>query len=94
MDEWGPRPTDLVAALEAARKELTKAPKLIPVYSHRFVPSEPCDSGNPVFSVHQADIIYYGFDLASYFANEFKIFCPDWAAEKPRNITFWSKLAS
>ena len=90
MYEWGPRPTDPVAALEVAQRQLAHAPKLIPVYSHRYLPSEPSESGNPVFSVHQTDIIYYGFDLASYFTHEFEVFSPDWAATEPREIPYWS----
>lgn len=93
MDEWGAKPKNLDAAFALARKEIALAPKLIPVYSHRFLPSEPCDSGNPVFSVFQTDIIYYGFDLASYFANEFKTTRAELAATQPREITFWSKFA-
>lgn len=94
MEEWGPKPDDLDAALAVARKKLAQVPKLIPVYSHRFLPTEPCDSGNPVLSVHQTDIIYYGFDLASYFAHEFKVTSPKWAATEAREIAFWSTLIS
>lgn len=92
MSEWGPKPEDIQSAVAVARKQLTQVPKLIPVYSHRFLPSEPCISGNPIFSVYQTDIIYYGFDLASYFANEFKVTSPEWAATEARQIGFWSAL--
>jgi len=47
----------------------------IPVYSHRYLPSEPKATGNPVLSVHQTDIIYYGNDLASYFSRSMKVTC-------------------
>jgi hypothetical protein len=33
--------------------------------------AEPCRPGNPVFSIVQTDIIYYGADLAHYLVNEF-----------------------
>lgn len=92
MAEWGGRPEDLSTAQAVARRKLAQAPKLIPVYSHSFLPSQPYDSGNPVLSVHQTGIIYYGFDLASYLAHEFKIAAPKWAATEAREISFWSNL--
>ena len=36
-----------------------------------MIPDRPNTSGNPVFSVHQTDIIYYGCDLRDYFVHEF-----------------------
>ncbi|HEY2002008.1 MAG TPA: hypothetical protein VGG80_06805 [Acidobacteriaceae bacterium] len=89
LPEWGPRPELLADALEIAKAKITEAPKLIPIYSHRFIPGEPRESGNPVFSVHQMDIIYYGFDLDDYLRHEFNL--PgrkDWPAQV-RPISFW-----
>ncbi len=71
LREWGARPDDLQVALEHVRQRVAKAPKLIPVYSHRMMPDRPCEAGNPVFSVHQTDIIIYGVDLRDYFLREF-----------------------
>jgi len=71
LDDWGARPASLEAAIEVARRAVDSAPKLIPVYSHRYLPAEPFLAGNPVLSVHQTDIIYYGADLWDYFRNEF-----------------------
>jgi len=34
-------------------------PKLAPIYSHRYMCSEPKKIGAPVYSVYQTDIIYY-----------------------------------
>lgn len=70
-EEWGPKPLDTPSALNVARQAIAKAPVLIPIYSHRYIPSEPSLSGNPIFSVYQTDIIYYGKDIPNYFANEF-----------------------
>jgi hypothetical protein len=70
-DDWGPKPERLDDALAVARQRVSAAPKLIPVFSHRYLPAEPCLSGNPVFSVHQTDIIFYGTDLWDYFRQEF-----------------------
>lgn len=69
--EWGEKPADIEAAYNIARQTVAKAPRLIPIYGHRFLPAEPCDKGNPVFSVYQTDVIYYGSDLLEYFCNEF-----------------------
>jgi ABC-type glycerol-3-phosphate transport system substrate-binding protein len=71
FDEWGQKPNDIEAAVEIARRHVRAAPTLIPLYSHRYLPSEPLLAGNPVFSVYQTDIIYYGGDLWEYFSNEF-----------------------
>jgi hypothetical protein len=92
-DSWGPRPADLSAAFQVARRQIARMPKLVPVYSHRYVAGEPLAAGNPVFSVHQTDIIYYGTDLADYFAREFGVSRPNWAANEAREIRFWSALA-
>lgn len=92
LEEWGPQPGELSRALERAKHEIAKAPVLIPVFSHRYMPEEPHLSGNPVFSVYQTDIIYYGANLAEYFANEF-VPSEDYSiAPGIRNIRFWSQL--
>ena len=70
VPEWGPRPSDTSAAKAIASAAIKEAPTLVPVCGHRYVPAEPSDAGNPVFSVYQSDIIYYGHDLASYFEAE------------------------
>ena len=36
--EWGPLPDSLDAACAVARSKAAEAPKLIPVYSHRYIP--------------------------------------------------------
>lgn len=89
LPEWGTRPESLEQALHFASELVLAAPKLIPVYMHRMMPDEPHLPGNPVFSVHQTDIIHYGFDLADYLRHEFHL--PDRAAwpEQVRPIRFW-----
>jgi hypothetical protein len=74
--------------------EIDSAPRLLPLYSHRFMPAEPTDPGNPIFSVVGKDVIHYGNDLADYFVNEFGIERPRWAANAPRPIRFWGDLVS
>ena len=56
---------------EVLRSVVSHAPKLIPLIGHRYLPEEPHEGGNPVFSVYQSDVIYYGANLADYFEREF-----------------------
>ena len=90
---WGPRPESLANALSRASQLVAEAPTLIPVYSHRMIPDRPSSQGNPVFSVHQTDIIWYGTDLRDYFIHEFftdasRIHC--WPIPNDlRSIEFW-----
>jgi hypothetical protein len=89
LPEWGPTPELLPDALKFATAKINDAPKLIPIYSHRYIPEEPHDSGNPFFSVLQMDIIYYGFDLDDYLRHEFNL--PgrkEWPAQM-RPVRFW-----
>jgi len=89
LSEWGAMPSDPQARHQIVRQAILDAPRLVPIYSHRYIPSAPYCNGNPVFSVHQTDIIYYGNDLADYFHREFWVPLPSWAARTPRPIQFW-----
>ncbi len=91
LPEWGTMPSDPQARREVVRQAIFVVPKLVPVFSHRYVPNVPHGNGNPVFSVHQTDIIYYGNDLADYFHREFRVPLPSWAARTPRPIRFWNE---
>src|SRR5258708_28992278 len=73
MEEWGPQLEDMQHAFQLAREKIKEAPALVPVFEHRFLPVEPLLEGNPVLSVWQTDIIYYGVDLPNYLANEFHL---------------------
>ncbi|HRH95053.1 MAG TPA: hypothetical protein PLB55_03920 [Prosthecobacter sp.] len=98
LDEWGEKPVVLQQAFEIARQNVAKAPKLIPIYSHRFMPDSPSEAGNPVFSVYQTDIIYYGHNLENYLHNEFRgVFVrtsetTDLNYDEIRRIELWSSL--
>ncbi|HWE60752.1 MAG TPA: SMI1/KNR4 family protein [Chloroflexota bacterium] len=92
LPAWGDRPPDAARATDLIRQLLTTAPPLVPVYAHRYMPCEPPLPGNPLFSVVGTDVIYAGCDLASFFAAEFGVPCPDWAAATPRPIAFWDAL--
>jgi hypothetical protein len=93
LPEWGTVPSDPQGRREVVRQAVIDAPRLVPVYSHRYIPTEPNEAGNPVFSVHQTDIIYYGNDLADYFHREFRVPLPNWASRTPRSIQFWDEAS-
>jgi len=70
---WPERPDRMADALEIARQELARVPKMVPVYGHRYLPGGRGTFGHPVLSMYQADIIYYGTDLADYIEQEFEL---------------------
>jgi len=71
LKRWGARPAALSDALDIARSDFATWPKLLPVSGHRFLAAEPHRADNPVFSINQTDIIYYGANLAHYLIHEF-----------------------
>lgn len=92
-DHWGNQPEKMADREELVRHLVAKAPKLIPLLSHRYIPETPRERGNPVFSVYQTDIIYYGANLDDYFARELGggHHSKPWPAIK--RIPFWSDFA-
>ncbi|KAJ7565980.1 hypothetical protein O6H91_02G083800 [Diphasiastrum complanatum] len=67
---WGPQPKDLDQAAIVARAALKKAPILLPVYGHCYIPTSPNRAGNPLFFIHQLEAFYCGFDVADFFQQE------------------------
>src|SRR5262249_56117026 len=47
---WGERPEKLALAVSLAGVQVLTAPRLIPAYSRRYIPSEPLAAGDPVLS--------------------------------------------
>jgi len=82
-------PNSLADAERIVRDLIQGAPILIPVYIHRMMPAEPSSPGNPVFSVHQTDIIHYGFDLADYLRADFHVGDREPWPAVVRPIRFW-----
>lgn len=91
--EWGERPAQVEARREVVAAVVAAAPPLVPIFSHRFLPTEPLEAGNPVFSIYQSDAIIYGVDLADYVAREFEGLRGAWP-HRPKAIRFWSELAA
>jgi hypothetical protein len=88
---WGERPEPTTERADVLRDALAQAPTLIPLYSHRHLPESPAEAGNPVFSMHGFDTIYYRSDLADYFSRKFGE--PRQSEPEPiRRIAFWSDL--
>lgn len=90
-EQWGREPDDVDEFVQEVRKKLEEAPKLIPVYGHRYMPMDGCNP--PIMSIHGIDIIYYGQDLRDYFKVEFgskKQSEIDF--EGIPNIPFWSEI--
>jgi hypothetical protein len=73
LESWGKvRPKSNVAKKEFFSNWLEQAPKLIPIFGHRFVVSEPSDCDNPILSVYGSDIIVYGWNMRHYLLSELK----------------------
>ncbi|MDI4647477.1 SMI1/KNR4 family protein [Cohnella hashimotonis] len=93
LQEWGVKPVDLEAAKGKCIVQYRNAPKLIPIYSHRYIPETPFEAGNPILSVHQTDIIYYGENLHSYLMVEFDLKKYDQIDfYSIKRIPFWSDI--
>ena len=61
--QWGERPTDEVSALHVAQEGLQVAPTLIPFWGGIYIPDDPPEDGNPLFSVNDFDIVYIAESL-------------------------------
>lgn len=96
LKRWGSRPDTAPARERLVREDFATWPKLLPISGRRYLPAEPCEAGNPVFSIQQTDIIYYGSDLASYLLNELIARDPEEQQrllDHPRRIPIWSDFA-
>lgn len=67
---WGPRPSEPEKALRVARNALKRAPLLIPIFNHCYIPCNPCLAGNPIFFVDENRIFCCGLDLSDFFERE------------------------
>jgi len=86
---WGFQPSAPADAMAAAKRYLVTVPRMIPVYSHRYLPAAM--PGHPVLSVYQTDVIHYGNDLTDWLNREFSLGKP--ADHQARaTVTFWRDL--
>ncbi len=92
-DDWGKRPTDIRDAQSILLERYNKAPRMVPIYAHRYMPFVPNAMELPVFSIMQSDIIHYGANLISYLEIEFGFMqYGDMEQANFRHIDFWSDL--
>jgi hypothetical protein len=88
--EWGDKPANAAECHRQLKEVFATAPRLIPLFSHRYLPEEPVERGNPVFSVYQCDVVHYRADLYDYIEREER-----GARTKPwprlKEIRFWSE---
>lgn len=89
---WGVRPDDRAERAGVVTRAVAAAPRLIPIYGHRYIPAEPSASGNPVFSVYQTDIIIYGSNLETYLLAEAKLARIVADAREIRDWTRWMNM--
>lgn len=90
--DWGNEPKDSDELVDIVRHKLVFAPKLIPVFSHRYIPM--CGgNNNPVFSVCGTDVVYYGSNIDEYLEIEFKKKKQQSIDfSKVKKIPFWSEV--
>ena len=89
---WGNRPESDDDAIAVFDTYASTAPKLIPVYSHRYVPVLEGVDDPPVISAVGQDIIYYGCNLADYLEREFLDKRGPIDPDKIVRIPFWSDV--
>ena len=91
-DDWGEEPETDEEIQEIIRDKLLSAPKLIPIYAHRYI-SMINGNTNPIFSIHGIDIIIYGESLDDYLTVEFgEKSQSDINFSNVLDVPFWSEV--
>jgi hypothetical protein len=93
-ESWGSRPTTERDRSARVAELVAKAPRLLPIFGHRFVLA---DGPTLILSVYQSDIIVYGQDLRAYLLNELCDLIglesdPSWTNADTSAIPFWGEL--
>lgn len=70
LDSWGVRPNDREGREQRLSELVGEAPPLIPIIGHRYLLGTPLQVGNPILSVYQSDIIFYGSDFRKFLIAE------------------------
>lgn len=89
-ENWGNIPISENYKKNAIFSKIEKAPKIIPIYSHRYIPCIGDDP--PILSIYDTDVIYYGKNLVDYLNNEFFNHKIDNILKNYDYIPFWSDL--
>lgn len=94
---WGEMPDAMENRLSRLNELSASWPKLIPLTNHRALPVDPPETNNPVFSIMQTDIIYYGCSLSDWFKLDHAGTRSDYVShhtgEPIRRIPAWSDFA-
>ena len=91
-DDWGNEPVNEEEFKAEIIKRLKKAARLIPIFSHRYMPMNLSEDP-PVISVCGGDVIYYGIDLEDYFMREFgEEKCEVIYFKDVEHIPFWTDI--
>jgi hypothetical protein len=88
---WGPRPATDEAAVSLAKGGLVTAPRMIPVFSHRYLPAGRGAASHPVLSIYQTDVLTCGADLVDFLHEEFGLGEPAKETGRP-TVAFWRSL--
>ena len=91
-ENWGNEPESIDVRDKIIIEKIINAPKLIPVFSHRYIPQIEGENV-PIISVHEVDIICYGINLNDYLEVEFgnkQQSNVDYS--QIREIPFWSDI--
>lgn len=88
-NSWGYKPERIEDAIEIFEKEYMKSPRIIPIYSHRYIVD--LKSRYYVLSIMGTDTICYANNLETYLEIEFKIKDYD-KAIRCDDIPFWSNI--
>lgn len=73
MPGWGRKPITKFGQRQQIEALIANAPKLIPVYGHRFLLTEPYagEFANPVLSIYHADATIYTANLYQFLCKDF-----------------------
>lgn len=80
---------DMDSKIIFAQNELKKAPKLIPLYAHRYIPIIELDDP-PILSVHGFDIVCYGRNMFDWIRHEFEH--AQYYCELEIHVPFWLEI--
>ncbi|BDD03735.1 hypothetical protein [Aureibacter tunicatorum] len=71
LKSWGKRPESEIEIENFFNNKYSQAPKLLPIYSHRFVVNVPDQIESPVLSIMGIDTVHYGWSMKDYLLKEF-----------------------
>jgi len=105
LKSWGKKPDSVEEQKLIFGNWYEKAPKLVPLYGHRFIVNDFSKQENPILSVWGSDIIVYGWNLRHYLLHEFgyltdldseelyeKIFKKEFEKAKTKDISHWKEV--